>query len=82
MYDQLNSSPRRYFVDGAGRRVLIGLSVAETLEFEELDSAAFESSLAGPRDGTQEARWRELYFKHHQAWRDWITPDGGCKRSI
>jgi hypothetical protein len=82
MYDQLNACPRRYFVDGAGRRVLIGLSVAETLEFEKLDAAAFESSLASQKDGTQEARWRELYLKHHQAWRVWITPNRGWERSV
>jgi hypothetical protein len=30
--------PRRYFVDGSGRRVLIGLTIEETSEFETLDN--------------------------------------------
>jgi hypothetical protein len=30
--------PRRYFVDGDGARVLIGLSIEETREFEAIDT--------------------------------------------
>jgi hypothetical protein len=37
MTDLAGHSPRRYFVDEHGQRVLIGLNVAETLEFETLD---------------------------------------------
>ena len=33
-----NNAPRRYFVDAGGRRVLIGLTLEETFEFERLDS--------------------------------------------
>jgi len=33
-----DDSPRRYFVDGNGNRVLIGLTIEETFEFETLDS--------------------------------------------
>jgi hypothetical protein len=36
--DLREQSPRRYFVDKNGRRVLIGLTIEETLEFERLDS--------------------------------------------
>jgi hypothetical protein len=38
MTDPGDHSPRRYFVDKDGRRVLIGLTIEETLEFETLDS--------------------------------------------
>lgn len=36
MIDQRRNAPRRYFVDAQGRRVLIGLSLQETAEFEAL----------------------------------------------
>lgn len=32
-----HNAPRRYFVDAQGKRVLIGLSLPETAEFEALD---------------------------------------------
>ncbi len=38
MTDPTDHLPRRYFVDKSGRRVLIGLSIEETLEFETLDN--------------------------------------------
>lgn len=37
MIDQRRNAPRRYFVDAQGRRVLIGLSLQQTAEFEALD---------------------------------------------
>jgi hypothetical protein len=37
MIDQGRNAPRRYFVDRQGHRVLIGLSLDETAEFEALD---------------------------------------------
>ena len=40
MIDQRHNAPRRYFVDAQGHRVLIGLSLQETAEFEALDAAA------------------------------------------
>lgn len=39
-----NAAPRRYFADEAGRRVLIGLTIEETREFEVLDRAQAELS--------------------------------------
>jgi hypothetical protein len=36
--------PRRYFVDKDRRRVLIGLTIEETLEFEALEPALNERS--------------------------------------
>jgi hypothetical protein len=73
--------PRRYFVDGSGRRVLIGLTIEETSEFETLDnlSAAdeFGGHVAGDESGvptvTRDNRWLELYCKHDSAWMEWKT---------
>jgi hypothetical protein len=81
MTDFGEHSPRRYFVDSDGRRVLIGLTLEETLEFETLDS------LAAPDDGgnhrapsengipvrAREERWLELYGKHDTAWKQWMA---------
>lgn len=73
-------SPRRYFVDKGGRRVLIGLTVEETSEFETLDSlpaldeggnhVAWDEK--GVPTTTREKRWLELYNKHDEAWREWM----------
>ena len=40
-------SPRRYFVDDNGHRVLIGLAVEETFEFEALDNQPDVGDLGG-----------------------------------
>jgi hypothetical protein len=76
--DFADHTPRRYFVDRVGRRVLIGLTVEETFEFETLDAAWDEKG--GPTT-IREKRWLELYSKHNQAWRQWIskTPRIGAK---
>jgi hypothetical protein len=72
MTDFGNHSPRRYFVDHHGRRVLIGLSTQETSEFENLDGRP-----------TPENRWLELYSKHEAAWRRWVAETGaGRSRSL
>ncbi|WP_407147348.1 hypothetical protein [Bradyrhizobium sp. ORS 86] len=79
MTDLGNNSPRRYFIDGNGRRVLIGLTVEETFEFERLDH---QSSLhdaghvvwdtgSGTASGPAR-RWLELYRKHDRAWLQWV----------
>jgi hypothetical protein len=81
MTDFGDHSPRRYFVDTDGRRVLIGLSLEETFEFETLDSlpALDETGkhVAWDENGapttTREKRWLELYSKHDGAWRQWMT---------
>jgi hypothetical protein len=67
--DDFKNAPRRYFVDGGGRRVLVGLSFEETFEFEALDGQpGFD--VDAPLD---ETRWRELYSKHDQAWKNWMA---------
>lgn len=80
MTDSRHNAPRRYFVDAQGKRVLIGLSLPETAEFEALDVTSGETveiaAEIGPGDGVaaaDEARWRELYSKHEGAWRAWIV---------
>lgn len=76
MIDQRHNAPRRYFVDAQGHRVLIGLSLAETAEFEALDLAPQIVAEAGMGKGAtavDEVRWLELYCKHEGAWRVWIA---------
>jgi hypothetical protein len=81
MTDPKDHSPRRYFVDSQGRRVLIGLTVEETLEFETLDNLpALDDSgnhVAWDDNGspttTREKRWLELYSKHDDGWRQWMV---------
>ena len=76
-FDQL---PKRYSVDENGRRVLLGLSIEETFEFETLDDLA-PIDETGTRiswcDGVpitnREKRWLELYQKHNDAWRDLLA---------
>lgn len=81
MTDLGNDSPRRYFVDGNGQRVLVGLTIEETLEFETLDSLAAlgwrgghvlweESGLPANK---QQTRWLELYAQHERAWSEWMA---------
>jgi len=73
-------SPRRYCVDKAGRRVLIGLTVQETFEFETLDALPpldevghhVAWSATGQPTTKREKRWLELYLKHNEAWKQWI----------
>ena len=74
-------APRRYIVDDTGRRILVGLTVEETLEFERLDSPAslnlygkraiWNGRDAGPEG--PEPRWLELYSKHERAWSEWMA---------
>ena len=68
-FDQL---PKRYGVDENGRRVMLGLSVEETFEFETLDDLAPSDNSAWRDDvpiTIREKRWLELYQKHEDAWR-------------
>jgi len=70
-------SADRYHLDGNGRRVLVGLTPAETREFETLDSLSPSDDSGGgiawtfggePTTGL-EKRWLQLYAKHHEAWK-------------
>ncbi len=74
--EELKDAPRRYFVDGDGHRVLVGLTFEETFEFEALDGPA-----AGAVDAClDEVRWRALYDKHVEAWKDWMAKAGSNHR--
>jgi hypothetical protein len=72
--------PRRYYVDERRRRVLIGLSAEETLEFEKLDelppladSGRIARSDKAVPATIREKRWFELYIKHDAAWTSWAA---------
>ena len=74
----------RHTIDEKGRRVLVGLSAAETQEFETLDSLP-PSDISGNRiawtfggDPTtsREKRWLQLYTKHDEAWKTLKNDDG------
>jgi hypothetical protein len=70
--------PRRYHADKTGRRVLVGLTIEETFEFERLDASDLSSSRGhAPSDElpttNRERRWLELYTKHDEAWKIWIA---------
>jgi hypothetical protein len=76
-FDQL---PKRYGVDENGRRVLLGLSVEETFEFETLDDQSpldETGTVMAWRDGVpitdREKRWLDLYQKHDAAWRELLA---------
>jgi hypothetical protein len=70
-------SAERYNIDENGRRVLVGLTSAETQEFETLDSFP-PSDISGNRIAwtfggepttNREKRWLQLYTKHDEAWK-------------
>ena len=73
MSDLRGHSPRRYVVDVSGRRVLVGLTLEETSEFEGLDAALPDREGHGQRlvPSAGEGRWLELYVKHDKAWIKW-----------
>jgi hypothetical protein len=64
-----NLFPRRYYIDEEGRRVLIGLTVEHTGEFELLEVT--DSSNDVDRANLNLARWLELYRLHQDAWDIW-----------
>lgn len=67
----------RYDIDDNGRRVLAGLTSAETQEFETLDSLPPSDSsgnhvawtFGGEPTTGREKRWLQLYTKHYEAWK-------------
>ena len=79
MSEPRNDAPRRYIVDGAGQRVLVGLTISETIEFEALDKpdtrpdADLLGEAARIRQARHGERWVELYVKHERAWSDWMA---------
>lgn len=72
----------RQTIDANGRRVLIGLTSAETREFETLDSLSPSDGnrVAWTFDGvpttSREKRWLQLYTKHDEAWKTLKAANG------
>jgi hypothetical protein len=70
-------SPARYHIDDQRRPVLVGLTFAETREFETLDSLNPSDAsgrrvawtFGGEPTTSRERRWLELYTKHNEAWK-------------
>jgi hypothetical protein len=85
----INKLPKRYRIDENGHRVLVGLSIEETFEFETLDDLAPSDEtgvITAWRDGvpitSREKRWLELYQKHDAAWKELLkkrVSDIKCK---
>jgi hypothetical protein len=77
-------SEERYTIDQNGRRVLVGLTLAETREFETLDSLPPSDSggnritwtFGGGPTTNREKRWLELYTRHDEAWKTAKNQDG------
>lgn len=77
-------SAERYNIDESGRRVLVGLTAAETQEFETLDSLPPSDSsgnriawtFGGEPTTTREKRWLQLYTKHDEAWKTLKNENG------
>ncbi len=73
----------RYHIDN-GRRVLVGLTVAETREFETLDSLSPSDhsgnriawTFGGEPTTGLERRWLQLYARHDEAWKA-LRKNGG-----
>jgi hypothetical protein len=63
-----------YVLDSDGNRVLIGLTLNETREFERLDELISPLS-SSPSDGLSlnERRWLVLYDKHDAAVRKYLS---------
>jgi hypothetical protein len=87
MTEPKRDSPRRYIVNGTGQRVIVGLTISETIEFETLDnpdtrlsSATLHGRCVGQDD--RERRWLELYVKHEQAWSKWMAKAGARAEEV
>jgi hypothetical protein len=64
-----------YVLDGDGNRILIGLTLDETLEFERLDELMSNLSFVPTDDShsLNERRWLVLYDKHEAAVRLYLS---------
>jgi hypothetical protein len=78
------SRRERYSSDPRGQRVLIGLTAAETREFEALDALSPSEgeeigwTFGGEPTTLRERRWLELYSRHNEAWRALNGGDGSA----
>ena len=64
-----------YILDGDGNRILIGLTLDETREFECLDELISNLSTAPTDDSRSinERRWLVLYDRHEAAVRKYLS---------
>ena len=64
-----------YILDGDRNRILIGLTIDETREFERLDELISHLSSAPTDDSRSinERRWLVLYDKHESAVRAYLS---------
>ena len=64
-----------YVLDGDGNRILIGLTLDETREFERLDELMSNLSFVPTDDSRSlnERRWLVLYDKHEAAVRLYLS---------
>ena len=64
-----------YIMDGEGNRILIGLTLDETREFERLDELMSNVSFVPTDDSRSlnERRWLVLYDKHEAAVRIYLS---------
>ena len=64
-----------YVLDADGKRILIGLTLDETREFERLDEMILDSGSAptDERNSRNERRWLVLYDRHDAAVRRYIS---------
>ena len=71
-YVRMGSGDDNYILDSDGNRILIGLTVAETQEFERLDELISDLSTAPTDDSRSinERRWLVLYDKQEAAVRE------------
>jgi hypothetical protein len=69
------SDDDNYVLDGDGNRILIGLALDETLEFERLDELMSNLSFVPTDDSCSlnERRWLVLYDKHEAAVRLYLS---------
>jgi hypothetical protein len=66
-----------YILDADGNRILIGLTLGETREFELLDELISDLSSAPTDDNRSlnERRWLVLYDKHEAAVRVYLSTE-------
>jgi hypothetical protein len=74
---------RRYQENFRQPNTLIGLTVDETLEFEQLDRLSPVDHLGnctwdleGDPKTPEQKRWQELYRKHEIGWSLWLAVEG------
>ena len=73
-----------YVLDAEGNRILIGLTLVETREFERLDQLILSVSLAtiDAKRSRNERRWHMLYDRHEAAVRIYLSTENAKALSV